>query len=119
MRLLTGTEVQAFIAAKPAAAIHLDAEWDTNYRTIVRHKMEEAEQALGDQVNFGEVDCDLVPELARSVPVLNVPSVAYYRKGKLIAVLVGTGARRARWCGAHIARRDNRGRWQNNPRPGQ
>jgi thioredoxin-like negative regulator of GroEL len=90
MRLLTGTEVEAFIAAKPAAAIHFDAEWDTNYRTIVRRKMEEAEQVLGEQVNFGEVDCDLAPELAKSVPVLNVPSVAYYRKGVLIAALVGT-----------------------------
>src|SRR5580700_11524451 len=90
MRLLTGTEVEAFIAAKPAAAIHFDAEWDTNYRTIVRRKMEEAEQGLGEQVNFGEVDCDLVPELAKSVPVLNVPSVANYRKGVLIATLVGT-----------------------------
>ena len=28
MRLLTETEVEAFIAAKPAAAIHFDAEWD-------------------------------------------------------------------------------------------
>jgi thioredoxin-like negative regulator of GroEL len=90
MRLLTRTEVEAFIAAKPVAAIHFDAEWDTNYRTIVRRKMEEAEQALGEQVNFGEVDCDLAPDLAKSVPVLNVPSVAYYRKGVLIAALVGT-----------------------------
>ena len=71
MRLLTETEIEAFIAAKPAAAIHFDAEWDTNYRTIIRRKMEEAEQALGEQVNFGEVDCDLAPELAKSVPVLN------------------------------------------------
>ena len=52
--------------------------------------MEEAEQALREQVNFGEVDCDLAPELAKSVPVLNVPSVAYYHKGVLIAALVGT-----------------------------
>jgi Thioredoxin len=90
MRLLTGTEVEAFIGAKPAAAIHFDAEWDTNYRTIVRRKMEEARQALGEQVNFGEVDCDLEAELAKSVPVLNVPSVAYYRNGVLIAALIGT-----------------------------
>ncbi len=89
-RLLTGTEVEAFITAKPAAAIHFDAEWDTNYRAIVRHKMEEAEHVPGEQVNFGEVDCDLAPELAKSVSVLNVPSVAYYRKGVLIAALVGT-----------------------------
>ena len=90
MRLLTATEVEAFIEAKPVAAIHFDAEWDTNYRTIGRRKMEEAEQALGELVNFGEVDCDLAPKLAKSVPVLNVPSVAYYRNGVLIAALVGT-----------------------------
>jgi hypothetical protein len=90
MRLLTGAEVQAFIAAKPAAAIHFDAEWDTTYRTIVQRKMEDAQQALGEQVNFGEIDCDLAPELAKSVPVLNVPSVAYYLKGVLIAAVIGT-----------------------------
>jgi thioredoxin-like negative regulator of GroEL len=89
MRLLTRTDVESFVAAKQAAAIHFDAEWDRNHRTVVRRKMEEAEQVLGEQVNFGEVDCDLAPELAKSVPVLNVPSVVYYREGKLIAALVG------------------------------
>ncbi len=90
MRLLTRTEVEAFILAKPAAAIHFDAEWNMNYRTIVRCKMEEAERTLRAQVNFGEVDVDLEPDLAKSVPVLNVPTVAYYRKGTLIAASVGT-----------------------------
>jgi len=89
MQLLTRTDLESLVATKPAAAIHFDAEWDKNYRTVVRRKMEEAEQALAEQVNFGEVDCDLAPDLAKSIPILNVPSVVYYREGKLVAALVG------------------------------
>jgi thioredoxin-like negative regulator of GroEL len=89
MRRLTLTDAGSFVTAKPAAVVHFDAEWDKNYRTILRPKMEEAEQALGEQINFGEVDCDLAPELAKSIPVLNVPSVVYYRDGKVIAAVVG------------------------------
>jgi thioredoxin-like negative regulator of GroEL len=89
MRLLTKTDAESFVAVKPASAVHFDAEWDERYRTILRGKMEEAEQVLGEQVNFGEVDCDLSPELAKAIPVVNVPSVAYYLDGKLIAALVG------------------------------
>jgi thioredoxin-like negative regulator of GroEL len=51
--------------------------------------MLEAEEALVDQVNFGEVDCDRDRELAKSIPVLNVPTVAYYRDGGLIVALIG------------------------------
>jgi thioredoxin-like negative regulator of GroEL len=40
-------------------------------------------------VNFGEVDCDADGELAKSIPVLNVPLVAYYRRGQLVAALIG------------------------------
>jgi thioredoxin-like negative regulator of GroEL len=53
--------------------------------------MEEAEQVLGGQVNFGEVDCDLEPDLANAIPVVNIPSVAYYLGGKLKSALVGAG----------------------------
>lgn len=89
MRLLTGADIESFVAAKPSAAIHFDAEWDKSYRTLVRGKMKDAEQSLGEQVNFGEADCDRDPELAKSIPVLNVPLVAYYRNGRLIAALIG------------------------------
>jgi thioredoxin-like negative regulator of GroEL len=91
MQLLTRTDVESFVAARQAAAIHFDAEWDSKYRTVVRRKIEEVKRDLGEQVNFGEVDCDLAPELAKLVPVLNVPTVVYYRDGKLVAVLVGAG----------------------------
>ena len=89
MQLLTKTDAESFVAAKPAAAVHFDAEWDKKYRTILRRKMEEAEHVLGEQVSFGEVDCDLAPDLAKAIPVVNVPSVVYYLEGKLVAALVG------------------------------
>jgi thioredoxin-like negative regulator of GroEL len=53
--------------------------------------MADAEQVLGGRVNCGEVDCDSDPELAKSIPILNVPSVAYYRDGKLVGALIGAG----------------------------
>ena len=89
MRLLNAPDIESFVMAKPAAAIHFDADWDKTYRTIVSRKMADAEAVLGRQVNFGEVDCDSNPEVARSIPVLNVPLVAYYRHGKLVASLIG------------------------------
>jgi len=30
-------------------------------------------------------------KLAKSIPILNVPSVVYYRDGKLVAALIGAG----------------------------
>ncbi|HEV7300080.1 MAG TPA: thioredoxin family protein [Tepidisphaeraceae bacterium] len=89
MRLLTIKEVPAFVAAKPAAVLHFDAEWDIAYRPQVRKSMVDAEAALGDQANFAEVDCDANVELARSIPVRSVPLVAYYRHGKLVAAIIG------------------------------
>lgn len=53
--------------------------------------MAEPEQALADRVNFGEVDCDSDPELAKSIPILNVPAVAYYQGGKLVGAVIGPG----------------------------
>jgi thioredoxin-like negative regulator of GroEL len=89
MRLLTSEEVPAFIAAKPAAALHFDAEWDAKNREQVRRSMLEAEAALSEQATFAEIDCDSNVAFSKSIPVLNVPLVAYYRDGKLVAALIG------------------------------
>jgi hypothetical protein len=89
MRPLTGSDFPAFVTAKPAAAVLFDAEWDVRGRPAIRGRMLEAERVLGDRVNFAEVDIDRDGQLAKSIPVLNVPLVAYYRDGKLVAVLIG------------------------------
>jgi thioredoxin-like negative regulator of GroEL len=89
MRQLTFNEFDRFIAAKPVAAIHIDAEWDARYRELTRSKMLEAEQAIGESASLAEIDCDQEPTLAKSIGVGNVPAVAYYRNGELVAVLMG------------------------------
>jgi thioredoxin-like negative regulator of GroEL len=89
MRQLTSAEFQSFIEAKPAAAIHFDAGWAVAYRPLLRQKMLEAEKGLGDRAKFGEVDVDRDMELAKSVRLLNVPTVGYYRDGRLVAPLTG------------------------------
>ena len=90
MKLLTGWEFEAFIAAKPVAVIHFDAEWDVGHRPLVRRAMLEAAQVFGDRVNFAEVDVDSEAKLAGSIHLLNVPAVAYFRGGRLVATLIGS-----------------------------
>jgi hypothetical protein len=65
-------------AEKRAAVIHFDANWDAKHRAITRDSMADAERVLAERVNFGEVDCD--PKLAKSIPILSVPSVASGRQ---------------------------------------
>ncbi len=89
MGKINSEHFQSLITVKRAAAVHFDAEWNESYRTVARRRMRDAESSLGTDASFGEVDCDANPELARSIPILNVPSVAYYAEGKLVAVLVG------------------------------
>jgi hypothetical protein len=98
MRRLTSAEFQSFIEAKPGAAIHLDAESDVAYRPLLRQKMLEAEKELAGRANFREVDVDRDMELARSVRLLNVHTVGYYRDGQLVALLTGCRQNvRRRW----------------------
>ena len=67
MRQLTSAEFESFIAAKPAAAIHFDADWDVAYRPLMRKRMLDAERELSEGANFGEVDVDRNMELAKAV----------------------------------------------------
>jgi thioredoxin-like negative regulator of GroEL len=89
VRQLTSAEFESFIAAKPAAAIHFDADWDVAYRPLMRISMLDAAKALADKANFGDVNVDRNVELAKAVRLLNVPAVGYYRDGCLVALLIG------------------------------
>jgi len=88
VKQLTAEDYDAFIREKQVAALHFDCIWD-GYRQSLRETMQQAEEELGDKVNFGEIDCDQNAELARSLRVLNVPTVVYYSDGFPIAVLGG------------------------------
>lgn len=49
-----------------------------------------AERELSGAANFGEVDVDSNMELAKSVRLLNVSAVGYYRRDQLVALLIGS-----------------------------
>ena len=89
IRRLTGQDYEAFVRQKQAAAVHFDAAWDVEYKPIAHRSMSKAAEVLAEHVNFGEVDCDREVELAKSIRVLNVPTVAYYLNGDLVGVLGG------------------------------
>jgi thioredoxin-like negative regulator of GroEL len=88
IRQLTNDDYEAFVRQKRAAAVHFDAEWD-GYRAVIRRKMSNAADVLAEHVNFGEVDCDREVALAKSIRVLNVPTVVYYVNGNLSGILGG------------------------------
>lgn len=90
MRLLTADDFDAFVHEKPVAVIHFDAAWVT-YRSEVRHQMEQAAEVLGEQVNFAEVDIDEQPSLGEMIQLVNIPTIAYYRDGELVAAKIGAG----------------------------
>jgi thioredoxin-like negative regulator of GroEL len=90
---LTKASYDAFVRRHPFAAVHFDADWDVGGRPITRRLMYAAEALLaaGGIVGFGEVDIDFEADLAKRQEVLNVPFVAYYRDGVLVADLIGNG----------------------------
>jgi len=89
MNFLTEAELESFVAENPAVAIHFDAAWDVAGLASIERKMVDAESVFADRVAFGYVDCEQDPELAKAIPILNVPTVAYYRNGNLVAAPVG------------------------------
>jgi hypothetical protein len=100
MRLRNCADFRSFLETKPGAAIHFGTAWNVAVGLNLQQRMLGAEAALAGLANPGEVDCGSDPAREKSIPVPNVPLVAYYRYGELIAALVGAeqnvGARMAR-----------------------
>ena len=77
-----------FLAQRPFAVVHVDAQWD-GYRLLLEKKIGAIEPQFQNEVSFGYVDCDQEQEYAREIGIVNVPSMAYYRDGELTALVVG------------------------------
>ena len=88
MRLRNLADFRSFVETKPGAAIHFDAARNVSAELNLKQRMLDAEEALADLANPGEVDCGSNPARAKSIPVPNVPLAAYSRYGELIAALV-------------------------------
>jgi thioredoxin 1 len=90
MRKFTAEETQYLIESSAIAIVHLDAAWD-GYRLTIARKINEILADPPADVAFAYVDVDEQVELARSLKVINVPTVAYFRHGKLVGSVIGQG----------------------------
>ncbi len=88
IRRVSDEGYESFLREKEYAVILFDATGDVGPGLLIRPRFERAARAFADRVNFGEVDCDEQSRVVTSIPVLNVPTVAYYKGGRLIAALV-------------------------------
>ena len=113
IRRVSEDDYESFLREKEYAVVLFDAPWDLGPGALIRPLFEKAAGAFGGRVNFGEVNTDEFMRV-RSIPVLNVPTVAYYNAGQLIAALVGaqqdvTARTQAMLDGKRIGRKDGWG----------
>ncbi len=111
IRSVSEVGYESFLREKEYAVILFDASWDVGPGAMIRPRFERAAQAFTDRVNFGEANCDELVRLATLIRLENVPAVAYYKVGRLIAVLIGglqdvTARTRAMLEGRRIGRND-------------
>jgi thioredoxin-like negative regulator of GroEL len=90
MTKLTRTDLNTFLRQTPVAIVHLDAEWD-GYRFAVAEQIAQIESQFVGVASFGYMDVDEEQEYAREIDLRNTPACAYFKHGKLIAVVIGIG----------------------------
>jgi len=105
---VTDDNFDAFFLAKTYSVLLFDAPWDVGPGAQIRPRFESAAQTWGGSVNFGRVDCDAQPRLVRSIPICNVPTVAYYKRARLVAALVSASQDVSARVGALIEGRPDR-----------
>jgi hypothetical protein len=86
---LSRNNYEDFVRQKRVAAAHFDAAWNADYRPIMRRRMSQTAEILGEHANFREVDWGREVELARSHQIVAVPSVVYHLDGRPAGVLGG------------------------------
>jgi hypothetical protein len=114
---LTRLTYAAFVAGHRFVAVLFDAPaWNMTYRLGTAERFAAAAAALGGLAALGFVDIDGPDEveMCKALPVSNVPLIAYYRDGVLVARTIGIGQHvvarvTAVIEGRPIGRRDGRG----------
>lgn len=87
---LTGATYQAFLDRSRFVVVLLDAPgWNKSGARMRDVVFPSAAALLGSQATFGFVDIDAEPDVAQAVRLMNVPTVAYYRDGVVVAAWIG------------------------------
>lgn len=113
---LTRETYDTFVQGNEAVVVLFDAPaWDTGGWCIMEPLFSRAAEQLNGIAALGFVDVDgpAEAEVCRSIPIANVPTIAYYLDGRLVAALIGIGQdvverTRAMMAGDPIGYRDGR-----------
>lgn len=97
---LTEDVYECFVREWGHAVILFDAPWDVGPGRTMRPLFLEAARTYGDRVGFGEVNVDEFVRRPGGVAIANVPVVVYYRRGKVVAEMVGAGQDVSGWTQA-------------------
>ena len=82
-------EIYMVLIKAPRAVILFDAEWDVGPGKVILHSFEGARKRYSQRIEFGFIDVDKQQEIAKSVGLLQVPSVAYFLSGGLLKLVAG------------------------------
>ncbi len=89
IRAISADEFESFLRESEYAVVLFDASWNVASKEKFWPRFEAASETYTGRVVFGEIDCDISPQIARSIPIANLPAVAYYRHAGLITALIG------------------------------
>ena len=81
VRAISADEYESFLRGSEYVVLLFDASWNIATKEKFRPRFEAASETYSDRVVFGEIDCDDAVELARSIPIGNLPTVACTRRG--------------------------------------
>lgn len=83
-------EYESVTESKGVTVIHFWAEWN-NYDTILKKILKELAIEFEEKVKFCSlnIDKEQFGDFLRSLPLLNIPTLAYFKNGNKIAFEVG------------------------------
>jgi thioredoxin-like negative regulator of GroEL len=86
---LTSDTYGDFIKRSEFAIVLFHATWDVGGAKAIRPLLQSVSETQGDQAQFAEVDVDEHQDIPASIQLIQVPAIAYYRRGDLIEVVGG------------------------------
>jgi thioredoxin-like negative regulator of GroEL len=99
---VTDEGYREFIQRHPYAILVLDAPWNGNGGSLKERAKDVAARFIG-LIAIGEVNVDNASEIVEELKPTNVPTIAFYRAGKVVGFLVGASQDLSRQAESLIA----------------
>ncbi len=91
---VTDSEFDRFVKDHPYVVVDFWAEWCAPCRAIAP-TVEELAQKYAGRVTFGKVNSDENPRTVQQFMIMGIPTILFFRGGKLVDQVVGAMPRNA------------------------